>query len=1225
MSTTFGEPDEGSLAAGTRRIAERFARIVSTADVQDPGGIIVNTLKNATERFQLWCGSVGAATDPQKKISLEWRLRDAPDIREDVQSLFVDLAEALDDLLAIITGVRENRISEAGTLSADLDGSDPDIARATIDVSSTNEAHDILDVVQTCIKSLLRLSVLIRKASPRDRWQKALQKSANESLDSSFDIRHVGEKFPKLATPESEWLRIRIGKAITQRRQFIRYCRDHKEHMSEQPTTQPATNDPTTAHHLNDKGQFISDGQRDSLPIPGTLTLQPPPTEISTMASTLQVTTLQALGYDDDDAISVVTSVVSSIEETYENGERLFLPSLQSVSGGHDEFECPLCFTLQSHRHPRRWKQHAYSDLKPYVCSKGRGECDLELFSDRNTWFSHEVEHHRHQYACSLCNRPPFDDHARFHAHVQSKHSNIAATHIDDLAKLCKRPLQYIPAIDCPFCDDFEHSLRAGETERGIQNVVDLDVILVPALSFRRHVGRHMEQLALFAMGTSASGTFASRESGSSANSQASRINRPPLDQSLLQDFLEEQESHSWDDLESTSVQDGSSEDKESIASANSAIPKLKSSFAAAAEMKEARKTNAEAHKIKAEETQSEQQEIAMKNNKAELEQPMELRKREEEARWDKAEQHDTDVLPGDAPLDEPMDNKVGPHPQQQDQFHPEDSGENIDPERHELLQLRYQLPEDIWNGEISLHLEDLDRQLIYRGEAFGPDGRLSQLILLDNYFIICAVLDDNGLPAVRYTIDHEPIPIDLLSIFPIDRDIRRTIPFHVNHLGSRSYLFQAPSHDSRDAWYHAILKAKSLRARSNILNNTDPFRLRLIGITNQVYPNTETSSFVLADDTPVDRALKTSKPLPGLTLPYIVSTTTLFYHGKEYMVLATMDGVYISRILEGVLLEPKTAQKLHKDIANWVAVMDDGPFLLLNCREGGLLIYHLDSNSEQAGPLASKPPLQIFEAITFATTWRYRERDLILCCKSDNHYQRSNFAVIDTQTFERIRPSRTSQLSRIFGIKYDTLSSSGPSPVLDKFWLPSSCSGVETFTTTISAATHKGFEVLRLDKKSPWSVPNFKPAHVESIAARVENLRALSMFKISDEEFLCCYDECAVYIDKHGEVSRNYVLDYAGKVHNIAIWGKYLALFHENFVEVRNVQTSRRVQVIEGDHVRLVDDGKRFDKKHRLKIAMRYPDKPTSQILLELCINDGHLYSEGDGLNLATTLDLIV
>ena len=51
------------------------------------------------------------------------------------------------------------------------------------------------------------------------------------------------------------------------------------------------------------------------------------------------------------------------------------------------------------------------------------------------------------------------------------------------------------------------------------------------------------------------------------------------------------------------------------------------------------------------------------------------------------------------------------------------------------------------------------------------------------------------------------------------------------------------------------------------------------------------------------------------------------------------------------------------------------------------------------------------------------------------------------------------------------------------------------------------GFEVMTLETKRPWSVPDLKATHVAAIASRLIGQRPLGMFRLSDIEFLLCYE----------------------------------------------------------------------------------------------------------------------
>lgn len=92
---------------------------------------------------------------------------------------------------------------------------------------------------------------------------------------------------------------------------------------------------------------------------------------------------------DNDDAISLASvSTMSSALAT------LRLPRLSELSPEGEPFECPICFVLQSFKKEKSWKSHAFRDLKAYPCTAGK-ECKDFLFSDRNSWFEHELHYRR--------------------------------------------------------------------------------------------------------------------------------------------------------------------------------------------------------------------------------------------------------------------------------------------------------------------------------------------------------------------------------------------------------------------------------------------------------------------------------------------------------------------------------------------------------------------------------------------------------------------------------------------------------------------------------------------------------------------------------------------------------------------------------------------------------------------------------------------------------------
>ncbi|KAF2496628.1 hypothetical protein BU16DRAFT_458300, partial [Lophium mytilinum] len=454
-STNEGTLDspKPSIVTLTRRTRAKFDHLIllsSTPERSRAPSIPLFALQDALERFDLWAGNIGATQDAGRRASLDFRLNDTPEIKEQICSLLSDMIEALDDLEEIITGERENRTKDS--VNVEL-GRGQDDLPLSVELGPVDEAKDILGVVLDCLRNLFRISIVIRKASPRDRFSKALQRSGR--------------------------LRIRLGHAITQRRQFLHYCSDHRDRLG----GLDIENDPLNA--------VVESGR------PAATTIQ-----ASTKASTLDVTRLEfepSWKDEGDDGLSY-TTVASSMGIS--EGNPLQLPTLHDVCQDQKEFECPFCRTIQSFKREKQWRRHAFTDLKPYMCSFGEGECDLELFGDRKTWFSHELQHHRRQWSCIFCTKEPFFSIDQIKSHIQSKHVKLSAKQFLDMAEVCQRPLEQIPAADCPFCDKWGHQLST-EHSADFESLADTSAkarVLVDSNRFQRHVARHMEQLALFAV-----------------------------------------------------------------------------------------------------------------------------------------------------------------------------------------------------------------------------------------------------------------------------------------------------------------------------------------------------------------------------------------------------------------------------------------------------------------------------------------------------------------------------------------------------------------------------------------------------------------------------------------------------------------------------------------------------------------------------------------------------
>lgn len=179
-------------------------------------------------------------------------------------------------------------------------------------------------MVSECLKALFRIGILVRKATPRDRFERALQQF-DFAFAPQFDINYVQERYKKLASMDSRWLTTRLGAANAKRRQFINYARDHKAKL-EVEHSDPAA----------DAATMVQSSKATTFVVPGNLS-----------ASEFLQSPLEA----DEESVSLV-----SASTAFNNDTSLRLPSLADLGPDGEYFECPICFTLQSFRVEKSWK-----------------------------------------------------------------------------------------------------------------------------------------------------------------------------------------------------------------------------------------------------------------------------------------------------------------------------------------------------------------------------------------------------------------------------------------------------------------------------------------------------------------------------------------------------------------------------------------------------------------------------------------------------------------------------------------------------------------------------------------------------------------------------------------------------------------------------------------------------------------------------------------------------
>ena len=122
-----------------------------------------------------------------------------------------------------------------------------------------------------------------------------------------------------------------------------------------------------------------------------------------------------------------------------------------------------------------------------------------------------------------------------------------------------------------------------------------------------------------------------------------------------------------------------------------------------------------------------------------------------------------------------------------------------------------------------------------------------------------------------------------------------------------------------------------------------------------------------------------------------------------------------------------------------------------------------------------------------------------------------------------------------------------------------------------------------------------------------------LGIFSLTDDVSLICYPKCAVV---SGEYQRTYgfTIHFLGAAKSAAMFDKYLALFHQYFVEIRDVITGELRQIIHRQDIRCLDDGNRGANtqgpQRTLKFRMAHPDE-SGYLVLEMLLDESFVDAE--------------
>ncbi|KAI1122046.1 hypothetical protein F5Y10DRAFT_83158 [Nemania abortiva] len=427
-------PSISTLSLAITNGLERLCTLIKDSNHQN----YFPSADRESARFRIWANNIGAFHRAYMPTSLDHRLRGAKELRLAVVRQLNHLQDLIERTSAIVAGDVQNRVTydfdEFGTPYG------PPIT----------ELLKLLTNTKFSVGHLLRLSILIRRRRPRGR----LPELDTLNLDPGLDIRHVKDKFPK--TMQSAWLAERLGICMARRREIIQYRQLHSDRLGKRHDDEdaysimenPASTKATTYEDILDPNSL--DSKR--------LSMKP--------SFRTTTTTFSAFGTNETGGLSV--PVLTDIKF---NGVELEFD---------EEFECPYCRTIQVMETQNDWIHHVLSDLTPYVCTFEK--CSMDMYATRHEWFDHEMENHRKIWRCIQCPGKLHTSQAQMKEHIVTKHpGDFTLGQLPFLLETCGEHPDRFGENSCSLCDSW-----GGEPEGDYR-----------AVSFRRHLGLHLQELAL--------------------------------------------------------------------------------------------------------------------------------------------------------------------------------------------------------------------------------------------------------------------------------------------------------------------------------------------------------------------------------------------------------------------------------------------------------------------------------------------------------------------------------------------------------------------------------------------------------------------------------------------------------------------------------------------------------------------------------------------------------
>ncbi|TFK21787.1 signal transducer [Coprinopsis marcescibilis] len=485
----------------------------------------------------------------------------------------------------------------------------------------------------------------------------------------------------------------------------------------------------------------------------------------------------------------------------------------------------------------------------------------------------------------------------------------------------------------------------------------------------------------------------------------------------------------------------------------------------------------------------------------------------------------------------------------------------------------------------VDMDLLDEHRSLVHTGKLLQQEnGQWIDLfvMLFDNYLVLTKQKERDGM--TKYNVVRKPIPLDLLHPVSFNEPFatrnpqasrlrtgitsttdrnQNVFPFILHYTGRNgaNFTLAAETPQTRTEWKHKIEEALGLRQA--VADSNKVFEIETLSNDTFLVPPVNISAQAPAAYDPNVFTGKVTCSVPFKTAA-----------NRGLVAIGCAEGVWI-----GFRQDPRSMRRvLHVKNVTQVAVLEDfNIFLVLS--DKNLFAYHIEAlvpNPLNPQPYTSQSPSKIngSKEVLFFSVGMQHGRTLVIYMNKRG--ADSVFHVVEP-VIDKIteRPKAHSSSILPTGIFPKKNKSEWFRPYRD-FFLQGETYDMIFLKARVAVLGAKGFEIVDLTDFRTVTIPQKDNPSLGPAAKRVEACKPMAMYRSSEDEFLLCYNEFGIYVDKHGLPSRESgAIEWEGTADRVALHTPYILIFDSRFIEVRHMDTCRLSQIIMGDGLRCIWDGR--------------------------------------------------